>query len=86
MSTTDTFVNRVQKERFYLRVGARIREAREAAGMTRQRVADAARVTYATIENAEDEGAVSLLVAARIAEALDCLLDELVPVDAEVEE
>ena len=75
-------INRVQKDRFYLTVGERLCVVREAAGLTQKQLATQAGLAQSTIYQAETGMNCSLLVLARIAEALDASLDELVPTEA----
>lgn len=80
--STDRMINRFQKDEFYRIVGSAIQAAREAEGWTITEMADEAKLTKSTIQNAELGASCSLLVVARIAEALDTTLDALVPLEA----
>ncbi len=74
--------NPFAKDHFYETVGRTIRQVRNDAGKSQQQLADSIPLTLTTIQNAETGASCSLLVLARIAEALDVTLDELVPLDA----
>jgi transcriptional regulator with XRE-family HTH domain len=59
-------------------MGQRLQRLRQAAGMSQQKLAEAASVSVFTLRNWEqDRRGVPLEVAARIAVALDVSLDEL---------
>ena len=76
------YVTRFDKDRFYITVGERIIATREALGWNQQKLADAANLSKSTIHNAEVGTTCSVLVLTRIAEALDVLVDELIPTEA----
>ena len=71
-----------ERDHFYLTVGESIRAAREAAGLTKVDLARVARLPVSAIRNAESGESCQLHVLALIAEALDCTLDDLVPLEA----
>jgi transcriptional regulator with XRE-family HTH domain len=77
-----TYINRPEKDRFFLTVGTRISATREAAGLSTRALAETAKLSLSTVQNAENGDACSLLVLAKLAEALDCTLDDLVPTEA----
>lgn len=70
------------KDHFYNTVGEAIRMARHDGGMSAEVLAREAGVGLTTIQHAEEGTSCSLLLAAKIAEALDITIDELVPVEA----
>lgn len=74
--------NPFERDHFYLTVGAAVKAARESAGVTQAQLAGMAKLTKSTMLNVEQGMTCSLLVAARIAEALDTTLDALVPLEA----
>lgn len=74
--------NTFEKDHFYLSVGATIRAARQSAGLSETELAKRARIAHSTVNNAEMGSTCSLLVITKIAEALDCTLDALVPTEA----
>lgn len=80
--STDRMVNRFEKDEFYRIVGDTLRARRKDEGWTVSDLATAARLAESTIENAERGQSCSLLVLARLADAFDTTLDELVPVEA----
>jgi len=83
MSTLDHFVDRVTRDVFYSAIGERIKATRETAKVSQPKLAAEARVSLSTIQHAEDGTSCSVLVLTRIADALDCTLDDLVPIGAE---
>ena len=70
------------KDHFYQTVGAAIRSVRDERGLSQADMARAAGLNQSTVQNAESGQTCSLLVLARLADALDCTLDALVPVGA----
>ncbi len=70
------------KDHFHTVVGERIKATREAAGLSIARLAKDADTTPSAIDKAELGVTCSLYMLARIADALDCTLDDLVPLDA----
>lgn len=71
-----------RKNHFYDRVGKAIRQARADAQLDQQELARRIGVSASTLGNAEEGHTCSLIMAARIAEALDVTLDALVPLEA----
>lgn len=69
------------KSLFNVAVGRSVRVLREAAGLSRKSLGDAAKLTTTTLA-AIESGAMAcpLYAAASIAEAIDCTLDDIVPV------
>lgn len=80
--TTQTRTNRFEKDKFYLTIGETIRAHREAEGLSVREIAAKAGLAHNTIQNAECGLSISLLVIVKIAEALDCSIDSLVPTEA----
>jgi DNA-binding XRE family transcriptional regulator len=80
---TDRMVSSFERHHFYATVGGAIGIARAEAGIGRDTLAQRAKLAKSTIENAENGVSCSLLVAARIADALDVPLDVLVPTEAD---
>lgn len=76
------FTNRFEKDRFYVAIGNRVTATREAAGLTQHQLAAKARLSQATVLNVETAKTCSVLTLAKLAEALDVLIDELVPLEA----
>lgn len=70
------------KDHFYQTVGAAIRKTRDDRGMSQADMARASGLNQSTVQNAESGQTCSLLVLARLADALDCSLDALVPTEA----
>lgn len=68
---------------FYERCGARLREIRQARGLSMRQLARLVDMSESTIANAEEGHSLSLYLATLIAEAIDeCSLEDLVPLDA----
>jgi transcriptional regulator with XRE-family HTH domain len=70
------------KDRFQMVVGAKLREIREEAKLSQRQLGAAVGASQNTIATAEDGGACSLYLLAKIAGELDVTLDELVPIEA----
>lgn len=83
MTIIDSFTDKVTKADFYDAIGERIREKRQAAGMSLDGLATAVRVSKSTVIHAENGTSITVLLLARIATALDVMLDELVPIGSE---
>lgn len=70
------------KDAFYQVVGEALRAMREALGMSQGGLAAEAGCHLTTVQNAESGHTCSLMMLAKFAHALDCSLDELVPLEA----
>jgi transcriptional regulator with XRE-family HTH domain len=70
------------KDHFNATVGEAIRAHRQRAKMTTDGLALASKVSHSTLKHAEEGHGVSLLVVAQLAEAMDCTIDDLVPIAA----
>ncbi len=80
--SSDRCINPFERDNFYKLVGESIRRARVAEGLSLSQLGKRAKLVETTIYNAEIGQTCSLLVLARIAEALDVTLDALVPTEA----
>ena len=78
----NTQINHAEKNDFHHVVGQAIRTARKANGLGPRELALKAGLTASSIANAEAGQSCSLFVLVKIAEALDCTIDELVPTEA----
>lgn len=79
---THHMTNDFERDHFYSMVGERICATREAQGLTAAELGRRAKLASSTVQNAEVGTSCSLLVLAKLAEALDVTLDDLVPVEA----
>lgn len=70
------------KDEFHRVVGERIHQIRDEQGLGRTELAKRCGFNESTIVNAETGASCSLYVLAKLAEALDVTLDDLVPIDA----
>ncbi len=84
MGATGRNCSNYRKSHFYDKVGRAIQQARSDARLDRSELARRLGVSSSTLENAEEGYMCSLILAARIAEALDVTLDALVPLEAAV--
>ncbi len=71
-----------EKDHFYATVGDMVKKYRHDAGFSREKLAVQADLNISTIATCEDGRNVTLLALAKIAEALDCTLDDLCPLAA----
>lgn len=71
-----------EKDRFYVVVGEAIRAARMHAGMSISMLSKACGLNQNTLGHIEDGSTCSLFIIAKVAEALDMTIDELVPLEA----
>ena len=71
------------KDAFYRTVGTAVRDMRMDRGVSQSQLAEASGVSKSTVSKVEDGmGSASLFALAQFAHALDCTLDDLVPLDA----
>jgi DNA-binding XRE family transcriptional regulator len=83
MSTSRSPRTDWQKRAFNDRVGAAFRAAREGAGLSRAELARRMGVNDNTIAHMEDgHTTLSLWIAAKAADVIDCTIDAMVPLDA----
>lgn len=70
------------KDHFHAVVGLAIKQARTEANLSQDALAKLAGISQSTLNIAENGGACSLMLAAKIAFALDTTIDALCPLDA----
>lgn len=79
MSRSD---NPVERDHAFALIGARIRTHRENLGLSRRQLAERSTLRLNAVVDAETGAALSVMTLLHLADALDCTLDALVPLEA----